>query len=344
VLRTTFHISLVAAIAGSLFACSASNDSVTEPVVQHDLAAGPYPWTKQPVDYDADSVRFAVFSDLTGGEREGVFDIAVEQLDLLRPELIVNIGDLIDGSTDREEVLRQWDAFDARANRALAKVFYTGGNHDLLGEQVRRVWEERVGPYYYHFRYRDLLFLVLDTEDHSIERAREIEQLRQEALRVAREEGREAARQTEYAQLPEDETGMISQEQADYMMRALAENPDVRWTFLLMHKAPWVNEDMATWTAIEDALRERPYTVFHGHRHGYEYERRRDRDYIRLATTGGVFQPEFGPAFDQIVWVTVDGDGAHIANLKMSGVLDKTGRIPHGGEDRCLEFVDCADQ
>jgi predicted MPP superfamily phosphohydrolase len=91
-------------------------------------------------------VRFAVFADITGGEREGVFEMAVEQLNLLRPELIVNVGDLIDGDTDRAELDRQWDSFDARADKAQARLFYTGGNHDLLNMEMRAAWEDRVGP------------------------------------------------------------------------------------------------------------------------------------------------------------------------------------------------------
>ena len=277
---------------------------------------------------DADAVRFAVFADLTGGEREGVFEVAVAQLNMLRPELIVNVGDLVEGGTDPAELNRQWDSFDERARKSNAPIYYTGGNHDLLGEEMRKVWEERNGARYYHVRYRDVLFLILDTEDHSVERLREIAQLRRDAIKVADEEGWDAFSQTEYANMPEDDTGMISQDQADYMLAALTENADVRWTFLLMHKAPWTNEDMPAWMAIEQALGDRPYTVFHGHRHAYQYVQRNGRDYIRLATTGGVQLPEHGPSWDHIVWVTVDKDGAHIANLKMSGILDRTGEVP----------------
>ena len=113
----------------------------------------------------------------------------------------------------------------------------------------------------------------------------------------------------------------------------LGRHPDVRHTFLLMHKAPWKNGDMRSWNLIEQYLGDRPYTVFHGHRHAYLREERNGRDYIRLATTGGVFQPENGLAVDQLVWVTVDQDGAHIANLQMSGILDKSGRLPLGGDN-----------
>lgn len=322
-------------------ACTGTQTIGTNETIEHDIATGLKPWTDRPSQFDPDTVRFAVFSDLTGGERDGVFELAIEQLNLLRPELIVNVGDLIEGSTEHLEIDRQWDSFDTRAGKAKAPVFYTGGNHDLLGEELRTVWSDRLGPRYYHFRYRDVLFLALDTEDHSIERLREIAQLRQEAFRVAEEQGWEAAGETEYANLPEDETGMISSVQADAMVQALAENSDVRWTFLLMHKAPWAGGGIPTWQKIEDALGNRPFTVFHGHRHGYRHERRNGRDYIRLATTGGVFLPKYGPSFDHLVWVTVDDDGAHIANLKLSGILDKTGEIPLDGEELCLQTEEC---
>jgi hypothetical protein len=64
--------------------------------IETNLRNGPFPWTKTEADTSAGKFTFAVFSDLSGGEREGVFEVAIEQLNLLRPELIMNVGDLID--------------------------------------------------------------------------------------------------------------------------------------------------------------------------------------------------------------------------------------------------------
>jgi predicted phosphodiesterase len=304
---------------------------------------GPRPWTDKLVAESSDTLRFAVISDLTGGERDGIFEIAVEQLNLMRPELIVSVGDLIEGGEVRTDLDRQWDSFEARAGRASARVYYTGGNHDLLGEAMRHAWEERLGARYYHFRHRDVLFLVFDTEDHSPQRLREIARMRREALEVADQQGWDAFGRTEYANLREDDSGMVSAAQSAYMLQALRDNADVRWTFLLMHKAPWTFGDMETWNTIERTLAGRDYTVFHGHRHAYRHQKRDGRDYIGLATTGGVFLPKNGPSMDHFLWVTVDDDGAHIANLKMSGVLDRTGLLPLDGEQRCLDSGDCPD-
>lgn len=329
------------AFAFFLSACSTLTEPDSHPVFQHGSNGVSSPWTDNSFDASDDKFTFAVFSDLTGGEREGIFEIAVAQLNLLRPEFIVNVGDLIDGGTDSVELNRQWDSFDARAGKARARVFYTGGNHDLLGEEMRAAWEERNGARYYHFVYRNVLFLVLDTEDHSPERLRKIADLRRYALQVATEQGWDAFDETEYANLPEDVTGAISSTQSEYMVKALADNPDVRWTFLLMHKSPWAGSNTPNWAAIEMALDERSYTVFHGHKHAYKYEQHNGRDHIRLATTGGVQMPEHGRSMDQVMLVTVDDEGVDIANLLMAGILDKTGHVPLSGDTVCFEKALC---
>ena len=336
--RFAFISALICVVLG----CSGPSTPPGEPAFQHDASGEVRPWTNEEFDAADEKFTFAVFSDLTGGERERIFEIAIAQLSLLRPELIINVGDLIEGSTaDRAVVDAQWDSFDERASRAKAPVFYVGGNHDLTGEFMRRVWAERLGRNYYHFVYKNVLFLVLDTEDNTADRMQEIYEARKEALKVFAEKGEEAFAKTTYANLPELPAGNITEAQSKYILEAIAANPNVRWTFLFMHKAPWLREDLVAFTTVEDALADRPYTVFHGHEHTYGYAERRGRDYIRLATTGGQQVLEKGRSMDQIALVTVDDNGVDIANLLMKGILDKTGRIPLGGDDVCFEMAIC---
>jgi hypothetical protein len=291
-----------------------------------------------------DKFTFAVFADLTGGERPRVFEIAVAQLNLLRPELIMNVGDLIEGgTTDLDELNAQWDSFDKRAAKALAPIFYAGGNHDLTGEALRNVWEERNGRRYYHFVYKDVLFIVLDTEDNTPERTVEIFEARNAAIEVLKADGMGAFKQTEYWNMPERTSGTVGREQSDYVLEAIEQNPDVRWTFLFMHKPAWTNAGDKNFAAIETALANRPYTVFNGHVQAYAYEERLGRDYIQVATTGGEQFPDLGRSMDHVVLVTVD-DGVDVANLLLSGILDKTGKIPLGGDDVCFEMAVCGEE
>jgi hypothetical protein len=62
----------------------------TEPF-QSQVDSEVKPWNHSQFDNQHDKFTFAVFSDLTGGERDGIFEVAIEQLNLLRPELIVNV-------------------------------------------------------------------------------------------------------------------------------------------------------------------------------------------------------------------------------------------------------------
>jgi len=312
-------------------------------VFQHDFQGEVGPWTHENFDSEEGKFTFALFSDLTGGERAGVFEVAVEQLRLLRPELIVNVGDLIEGgSTDPQQLDREWDSFDQRAGRSRAPVFYVGGNHDLSNPVMWHVWEERYGRRYYYFIYKDVLFLVLDTEDNPPDVQVQINDIRNEALRRIEAEGWEVLMDTEYGQLTERKSGRISAQQAAYFRQVIAQNPDVRWTFVLMHKPAWERPDEENFVTIESALTQRPYSVFYGHEHAYLHQQRYGRDYIRLATTGGVQNVKKDMAVDHVTLVTVSEEGIDIANLRLSGIFDKTGKIPLNGEELCFEFRKCA--
>ncbi len=308
------------------------------PVFEHDITGAALPWTHASFDDEADKFTFALFSDLTGGERDGIFEVAIEQLRLLRPELIIGVGDLIEGEiTDHEKIAHEWDSFDERAERSRAPVFYVGGNHDLANPEMWKVWEERYGTRYYHFVYKNVLFLVLDTEDNSPEFQEYIQEAHRKMLKVVESEGWAALPGTEYGQLEERKTGRIGEEQAAYFRDVITEHPHVRWTFVLMHKAAWKRPGEENFSTIEAALSGRPYTVFHGHEHAYLHQKRHGRDYIRLGTTGGVHITGNDMSVDHVTLVTVSEEGTDIANLRMSGIFDKTGEIPLNGDEYCLE-------
>lgn len=304
----------------------------------HQISSKSKPWNKETFDNQQDKFSFIVHSDLTGGERPRIYEVAVEQMNLLRPEFIVNVGDLIEGgSPDTSLWNSQWDSFDARANRAIAPVFYTGGNHDLTGNFAQGIWNMRRGRNYYHFLYENTLFLILDSEDHGPERNDEIEQIRNEGIRILDEQGAEAYAKSAYANLPERKWGNISQEQQDYFLDVLRKNPKVKWTFLLVHKPLWENPDQGRFAAIEEELKGRNYTVFNGHTHAFRYLQRNGMDYINLATTGGSQNSSLGRSMDHLLWVTVDNSGLSIATILLEGILDKTGHIPAGGDSLVFE-------
>nr|WP_249778087.1 metallophosphoesterase [Phenylobacterium glaciei] len=308
------------------------------PAFQPPPLQGAKPWTSTPFDDAKDSFAFAVVSDLESGYRPGVFEVAAAQLALLRPAFVITVGDLIEGGTEDEARLNtEWDAFDARLKPLHAPFFHVGGNHDLTNLAQRRVWAQRYGPRYYHFSYKGVLFLVLDTEDYAEPRMAEIYRMRADFLEAQKSDP-EKARRLPYATLMEAKVGEVSPQQGAYFEGVLADHPKARWTVVLMHKPVWRRTDGRGLERIEAALKGRPYTLLNGHLHRYAYTERNGRDHIMLGTTGG--EREFDDsegAMDHMMWVTMTADGPSIANLRLDGVLDKTGHVPAGGERLCLD-------
>ncbi|MBX2945512.1 MAG: metallophosphoesterase [Cyclobacteriaceae bacterium] len=316
-----------------------------EPFKHEMNPGGTYPWTYKPVGKQTDDFSFAVIGDLHSGEREGIFEIAVEQLNLIRPDFILSVGDLVDGGTEDTVVLKQqFDHFDNRANKLKSPFFHVVGNHDITNLTMRSYWEKRYGKRYYHFIYNDVLFLVLDSEDYSESRMQEIFVARAKAIEVLEGPNPELARQMDYFKMTERATGEIGAEQSAYFEKVIADNPKVRWTFLFMHKPVWKREGDGNLSRIETALGNRNYTVINGHFHEYSHTVKNDKDYIMVATTSGGQNPLSQNAFDHITLITLDSEGPHIANLRLDGILDKTGKIPLGGDSLCFQASRCREK
>ena len=246
------------------------------------------PWTSLDFNNRPENFQFIVVSDRTGGVRPGVFEEAVRKINLLQPEFVMSVGDLISGgTTNRAKLDAEWDEFNGFVKRLQMPFFYVPGNHDISNPVMEEDWLRRFGRHFYHFVYNDVLFLCLDSEDPP----------------------------------PTN----ISRAQQDYALKALAENPNVRWTLVFLHKPLWDYEENTGWRPIENALAKRRHTVLAGHRHSYEKFRRNDASYIVLGTTGGGSKLRgraFGE-FDQVAWVTMTDRGPLIANLLLDGIWDE---------------------
>lgn len=301
------------------------------------------PWTSLDALDGAGRFHFAVVTDRTGAVREGVFPVGVEKLNLVQPAFVVSVGDLIEGYTeDRGQIVAEWDELEGMTAQLDAPFFYVAGNHDLMNAPMQEVWDERFGASYYHFRYKDVLFIALNSEVMAFD-----------------EDG--PHRTGGPGNLAWRESQAVLKARADqlaYVQAVLDENTDVRWTFVFVHKpfwregwayppykadgsgfdfsdypveGPWptISDDPAGWVAIQEMLGDRDFTAFAGHLHAYEYTDAGDgahtHDLIALATTGGVSNLRglsFGE-FDHIVWVTMTEDGPVIANLLLDGVHGK---------------------
>lgn len=248
--------------------------------------------SNQRIHKDTSIIRFAIMGDRTGGMLPGVFERGVEKVNLLQPEFVLSVGDLIDGYTTDPDVWNaQWNEFDAIIDGLDTRFFYVPGNHDISNELLLDEWKRRRGAPYYHFVYKNVLFLILHTEDGP------------------------------------GVTAGISNQQVAYVQRVLDENTDVRWTFVFKHRPLWHYDDQLGYESIEQALSGRNYTLFSGHHHHYYHTRQQSMKHYILGTTGGGSHLrgwEFGE-FEHITWVTLPVDGEPVvAHLELDGIHDES--------------------
>ena len=304
------------------------NISDPKPSFAHDINSGPTPWTSDKFELEEDDFTFAIISDLTGGERSNVYSTAVSQLNRLDPTFVLSVGDLIDGGTeDKSRLQKEWDWFDQRTSRLNMPFFHLGGNHDLTNPVMRQFWKERYGPRYYHFVYENVLFLMMDSEDYEERRMMEIYSARAKALQIIRGEIEGKYEESEYYNMPERRIGGMSEDQYLYYKNVLDKYPNVKWTFLLMHKPLWMREDDKGLGKLETLLQDRPYTVINGHFHSFSHRKRHGRDYTILGTTGGSQHANDPMSFDHITMVRM-ADEPVLTHIKMDGILDETGNVP----------------
>lgn len=312
--------------------CKSKVEIKKVPKFEHDIASGSTPWTSDIFELEEDDFTFAIIADLTGGEREGVYSAAVEQLNRLDPTFVLSVGDLIDGGTkDSLKLATEWDSFDSRTAKLNMPFFYLGGNHDLTNPVMRKFWEHRFGRRYYHFVYEDVLFLMMDSEDYEEQRMNEIYEARAKALKIIAGEVEGTYEDTEYYNMEERRVGGMSNDQFSYFQNVLENYPTVKWTFVLMHKPLWKREDDKGLRKLETLLANRPYTVINGHEHTFSHRLRNERDYMILATTGGGQNKTDSMAFDHVSLVRVAKEPV-ITHLKMNGILDKSGSLPSTGK------------
>ncbi len=254
-------------------------------IFNSDVKTVQKPWSHLDFYNDPMNFQFAIVSDNTGGSREGIFEKAIDKLNILKPEFVMCVGDLIEGYTqDTAQINLEWNEFNTSLNELESPFFYLPGNHDITNIVMQKEWEKRYGRRYYHFIYKNVLFITLDSND--------------------------------------DDDFSITEEQTNYVLQSLRENPSVRWTFLFMHHPIWTYDTNNRFETIEKELVDRKYTVFAGHTHRYHHSVRNEHNYYILGTTGGgsaLTGHRFG-RFDHITWLTVTEDGPVFANLELKNI------------------------
>lgn len=301
--RERFHLRCFFAAIAALLLCTLGG-------MAEEVADAATPWTHQEFADGANEFQFAIVSDRAANPREGVFEAALEKLELLRPEFVLSVGDFIHGYdekmkplTDEELVRAKRKRVDDALGRLTIPFYRVAGNHDVSSDLSAGIWKELYGPDYYAFVYKNVLFMCLNSQDGGNYRSG------------------------------------IGEDQIAWAKETLGKNSDAHWVCLFFHQPLWLEDEKRVAAAkggdgkarltgfqeIESLLEGRDFTVFAGHHHRYGKWVKKGNKYFRLATTGGqsaLGGPEAGQ-FDHVMWVSMTDEGPVVANLLLEGILDE---------------------
>ena len=226
------------------------------------------------VPAEDEAFTFAVFGDRTGGPAEGVKILAqaVEDVNLVQPDLVMTVGDLINGYNTRPEWMVQMTEFTGIMDRLLCPWYPVAGNHDVYWRGPGRPereheanYETHFGPLWYALRHKDCWFLSLYTDEPNPE--------------------------TGERNFSKAECQRMSPEQMAFLDQTLKRASGARHVFVFLHHPRWLGGNYGDdWEKVHQRLAAagNVTAVFAGHIHRMVHSGVRDGiEYMTLATVGG---------------------------------------------------------
>jgi predicted phosphodiesterase len=232
-------------------------------------------------------IRFAIISDRTGGHVPGVHGQIAREIEWLKPDFVMSVGDMIEGYVDDSlRIMSEWDEYDSIVAVFSMPYHMTPGNHDVWSDLSERIYRQRVGPPYYDFIVKNTHFIVLDM-------------------------GRW------------DVGNQLPSEQLDWLLAKLENNTDAHYTMVFTHKPTWYETAAKGKTdTLHTIFKEYDVdAVFTGHYHEYFSQKIDDVMYTSLGSSGGATHQRASSMEYHYAWVTVTDYGIHVAPIKMGSVL-----------------------
>ena len=266
-----------------------------------------------PLAKDEDSFQFIVYGDRTGGNRAGlkVLRQAVEDTNLLDPDFVLTVGDLIQGYNRPVQWQKEADEFNEIMSGLAMTWFPVAGNHDIYWDlkdpdrprnHHEQHYEAEFGPLWYSFKHKNTGFIVLYSDEGDLETG-------QKGFNKGRLQN-------------------MSPQQIEFLMLALARFKDLPQVFVALHHPRWTGGGYAgsNWPEIHAMLVEagNVKAVFAGHIHRMRFDPKDGIDYFSLATTGGHLSTDLPQAgyLHHFNVVTVRPQGYSTATIPVGAVID----------------------
>ncbi|MFI4883437.1 MAG: LamG-like jellyroll fold domain-containing protein, partial [Phycisphaerales bacterium JB064] len=231
-----------------------------------------------PLPGETDAFVFAVFGDRTGGPDLGINVLAdaVRDVNLIEPDLVLTVGDLIDGYNQSAQWMTEMTEYKTVMNQLLCPWFPVAGNHDIYwrGEgkpegEHEAEYEMHFGPLWYSFTHKDCNFIVLYSD--------------------------EGNQETGEKSIHKPESQEMTEEQKKFLAEALERGKGMTHQFLFLHHPRWLGNNYGSdWNdnvhpMLVEAGNVRAVFAGHIHRMRHDFGPQGDDgiEYVTLATVGG---------------------------------------------------------
>jgi hypothetical protein len=255
--------------------------------------------------------QFAIYGDRTGGPVSGlkVLERAVADTNLLDPDLVMTVGDLIPGYNQTPAWLAQAKRFKGIMGELSMPWYPVAGNHDVYWRGPKRPrgqheqnYEQHFGPLWYWFAHKNAAFIVLYSDEGNPKT------------------GRKGWNRPDLVKM--------SEAQLSWLSETLKETRALRHVFVFLHHPRWLSHyPIGNWARVHETLAKpgNVRAVFAGHIHHMRYDGRRDGiEYFTLATTGGHKGHDLPLAgyLHHLNLVTVRDEGIRSATIPVGAVID----------------------
>ena len=262
---------------------------------------------------DPDEVfHFVIYGDRTGGVPAGlkILQQAVIDTNLLDPDLVMTVGDLIQGYSTEEKWLPEMEEYKAIMQKLNMKWFPVAGNHDIYWNGKNKPqghhesnYEQHFGPLWYSFEHKNCGFIVLYSD--------------------------EGDPKTNRKGFHEFELQQMSEEQLAFLDKALEQHKSKDHVMVFLHHPRWIEKRYkgSNWQTVHEKLvaAGNVKACFAGHIHFLHYFGPKNGiEYFTLGATGGHIQGDIPDAgfLHHMNIVSVRKDKISVSSVPVGAVFD----------------------
>lgn len=231
-----------------------------------------------------------VLGDRTGGALPGIFEQVLQETKTLKPDLVLNVGDLVEGYTKSRDTLEaEWDTIVKLLRNTGCSYRLVPGNHDIYDARSESVYTRRFGPTFYSFNFGGCHFVMLDN-----------------------------SRWDSAGAMPAGELVWLNQDLANARL--------MRWTMVFMHRYFWVNARRnGRSEPLHEAFKQNGVDyVFSGHDHYYCSTVWDSINYFQVGPSGSrlkTYDDDDRGAFQNYLLVTVSDQAVRVVVVKPGSIV-----------------------